>query len=190
MTKKWTGDDLLELVRGFQPACVIAAGAELDVFAALDGKRMTAHDLAAKLQTDVRAMVGRLKRSGVGYREVELSMASHGDRERFHALQAYTGWHTLPQVFVAGEFVGGEPELARHPVMAGGGVAWSAARWRRPALRIAISTCRSSTSGAPVISSCHASVASWMARRGCARSQPASLPSSSVAGALSGLSAR
>lgn len=57
MTKKWTGDDLLELVRGFQPACVIAAGAELDVFAALDGKRMTAHDLAAKLQTDVRAMV-------------------------------------------------------------------------------------------------------------------------------------
>jgi len=30
--------------------------------------------------TDVRAMVGRLKRSGVGYREVELSMASHLDR--------------------------------------------------------------------------------------------------------------
>ena len=73
--------------------------------------------------TDVRAMVGRLKRSGVGYREVELSMASHLDRERFHALQAHTGWHTLPQVFVAGDFVGGEPELARHPVMAGGGVA-------------------------------------------------------------------
>jgi glutaredoxin len=73
--------------------------------------------------TDVRAMVGRLKRSGVGYREVELSMASHLDRERFHALQAYTGWRTLPQVFVAGEFVGGEPELVRHPLMAGGGVA-------------------------------------------------------------------
>jgi glutaredoxin len=70
--------------------------------------------------TDVRAMVGRLKRSGVGHREVELSMASHVDRERFHALQAYTGWRTLPQVFVAGEFVGGEPELERHAVMARG----------------------------------------------------------------------
>jgi len=67
--------------------------------------------------TDVRALIGRLKRAGVGFREVELSMASHLDRERFHALQAYTGWRTLPQVFVAGEFVGGEPELERHPVM-------------------------------------------------------------------------
>lgn len=70
--------------------------------------------------TDVRALTGRLRRSGVRYREVELSMASHRDRERFHALQAYTGWRTLPQVFVAGEFVGGEPELVRHPLMAGG----------------------------------------------------------------------
>jgi glutaredoxin len=68
--------------------------------------------------TDVRALLGRLKRAGVGFREVELSMASHLDRERFHALQAYTGWRTLPQVFVAGAFVGGEPELERHPVMA------------------------------------------------------------------------
>jgi glutaredoxin len=71
--------------------------------------------------TDVRAMTGRLRRSGISYREVELSMASHLDRERFHALQAFTGWHTLPQVFVAGDFVGGEPELARHPLVAGGG---------------------------------------------------------------------
>jgi glutaredoxin len=71
--------------------------------------------------TDVRALTGRLRRSGIGYREVELSMASHRDRERFHALQAFTGWHTLPQVFVAGDFVGGEPELTRHPLVAGGG---------------------------------------------------------------------
>jgi glutaredoxin len=68
--------------------------------------------------TDVRALVGRLERAGVGYRAVELSMASHLDRERFHALQAYTGWRTLPQVFVAGKFIGGEPELERHPVIA------------------------------------------------------------------------
>ena len=70
--------------------------------------------------TDVRAVTARLNGAGVEYREVELSMASYRDRERFHALKAYTGWRTLPQVFVAGEFVGGEPELARHPVLAGG----------------------------------------------------------------------
>jgi glutaredoxin len=70
--------------------------------------------------TDVRALIGRLERAGIAHREVELSMASHLDRERFHALQAYTGWRTLPQVFVGGEFVGGEPELYGHPVLAGG----------------------------------------------------------------------
>jgi glutaredoxin len=70
--------------------------------------------------TDVRALTARLDGAGVEYREVELSMASYRDRERFHALQAYTGWRTLPQVFVAGAFVGGEPELARHPALTGG----------------------------------------------------------------------
>ena len=70
--------------------------------------------------TDTRALIGRLRRAGIVHREVELSMASHLDRERFHALQAYTGWRTLPQVFVAGAFVGGEPELERHAVMAAG----------------------------------------------------------------------
>ncbi len=70
--------------------------------------------------TDVRALTARLAAAGVEYREVELSMASYVDRERFHALQAYTGWRTLPQVFVAGEFVGGEPELAGHGVLSGG----------------------------------------------------------------------
>jgi len=69
--------------------------------------------------TDVRALTARLAAAGVEYREVELSMASYRDRERFHALQAYTGWRTLPQVFVGGEFVGGESELARHPVLSG-----------------------------------------------------------------------
>jgi SAM-dependent methyltransferase len=57
MAKKWTGDELLELVRGFQPACAIVAGAELNIFTVLDGRRLTAHDLAAHLQADVRAMV-------------------------------------------------------------------------------------------------------------------------------------
>jgi glutaredoxin len=66
--------------------------------------------------TDVRELVGLLGRRGVAYRTVVLSMGSHRDRERFHALQAFTGWETLPQVFVDGQFVGGEAELRRHPV--------------------------------------------------------------------------
>jgi glutaredoxin-related protein len=70
--------------------------------------------------TDVRELIGRLESAGVKYREIELTMASYLDRERFHALQACTGWRTLPQVFVNGAFVGGEPELARHAVLAAG----------------------------------------------------------------------
>ena len=66
--------------------------------------------------TDVRELVGLLRRRGIAYRTVVLSMGSHRDRERFHALQAFTGWETLPQVFVDGQFVGGEAELRRHPV--------------------------------------------------------------------------
>lgn len=66
--------------------------------------------------TDVREIARLLERRGVAYRTVVLSMASHRDRERFHALQAFTGWQTLPQVFVEGQFVGGESELRRHPV--------------------------------------------------------------------------
>jgi glutaredoxin-related protein len=66
--------------------------------------------------SDVREIVGLLERRGVSHRTVVLSMASHRDRERFHALQAFTGWQTLPQVFVDGQFIGGEPELRRHPI--------------------------------------------------------------------------
>ena len=70
--------------------------------------------------TDVRELVSHLNRAGIDYREIELSMASYLDRERFHALQAHSGWRTLPQVFVRGAFVGGEPELVRHPVLTSG----------------------------------------------------------------------
>jgi len=55
MTKKWTADALLEQVRGFQAACIITAGADLDLFAALDGTPMTAERLARKVNADPRA---------------------------------------------------------------------------------------------------------------------------------------
>ncbi len=52
---KPTEKDILEMVRGFQPACVVIAGAELDVFTLLDARPMSAARLAARLKGDVRA---------------------------------------------------------------------------------------------------------------------------------------
>ena len=34
MPKQWTAHEILDLARSFQPACVLAAAADLDVFAA------------------------------------------------------------------------------------------------------------------------------------------------------------
>jgi glutaredoxin len=63
--------------------------------------------------TDTRTLVDWLRRHGVPHAVVTLSMASWQERERFHELRALTGWETLPQVFVRGDFVGGERELYR-----------------------------------------------------------------------------
>jgi precorrin-6B methylase 2 len=55
MTRKWDADSLLEMVRGFQPACVVAAAAELDVFTALGDTPTTAAALAGRIGADSRA---------------------------------------------------------------------------------------------------------------------------------------
>lgn len=55
MAPAWTAARLMETVRAFQPACVIAAAAELDIFTALDGRPMTAVATAVALQADPRA---------------------------------------------------------------------------------------------------------------------------------------
>lgn len=54
--EKLDGKTVLELVRGFQPACVIIAGADLDVFSSLSARPATAARLAARLKGDVRAV--------------------------------------------------------------------------------------------------------------------------------------
>ena len=55
MARRWTADEILNLVRAFQPACVLAAAAELDIFSALAARPTTAKSLAAKLGADLRA---------------------------------------------------------------------------------------------------------------------------------------
>jgi precorrin-6B methylase 2 len=55
MAKKWTADQVLDMARLFQPACVLTAAAELDIFSPLREQPMNAHALASELRTDVRA---------------------------------------------------------------------------------------------------------------------------------------
>jgi hypothetical protein len=55
MGEQWTAEALMEMVRGFHPACVLIAAAELDVFTCLHGRPKSAADLAALIQTDHRA---------------------------------------------------------------------------------------------------------------------------------------
>ncbi len=55
MAKKWIAEEVLDLVRLFQPACVLAAAADLDVFSPLHEKPMTAQALVSNLGTDLRA---------------------------------------------------------------------------------------------------------------------------------------
>ncbi len=55
MVKHWTAEEIMNLARGFQPGCLVAAAAELGMFAVLAEEPMTAQTLAQKLQTDLRA---------------------------------------------------------------------------------------------------------------------------------------
>ena len=54
MARHWTADEVLELVRGFQAACIVVAAAELDMFSALVGEAKTAQSLSEQLDTDLR----------------------------------------------------------------------------------------------------------------------------------------
>jgi len=56
MAKKWTAQDVLDIARSFQPACVLTAGAVLDVFTPLRKKSMSAQALARAFGADPRAM--------------------------------------------------------------------------------------------------------------------------------------
>jgi ubiquinone/menaquinone biosynthesis C-methylase UbiE len=55
MPNRWTAEEILNMVRAFQPACVLVAAAELDVFTILSKKPMKAKSLASKLDCDPRA---------------------------------------------------------------------------------------------------------------------------------------
>ena len=56
MARQWTGEEILAVVRDFQPACVIAAAAELDLFSALADGPQNARSLAERLGADLRGV--------------------------------------------------------------------------------------------------------------------------------------
>jgi len=55
MARNWTAEEVEGVARSFQPACVLVAGADLDVFSRLDGRAMTASALACEIKSDLRA---------------------------------------------------------------------------------------------------------------------------------------
>ena len=56
MRKKLDRDMVLDMVRGFQPACIVIAAAELDAFTILSARPMAAATLARRIKGDVRAV--------------------------------------------------------------------------------------------------------------------------------------
>lgn len=70
--------------------------------------------------TDVRPLQAWLTaHPDLAVREVLMEMGSGEQRDRFQTLKHHTGWGTLPQVFVDGQFVGGQVEFFGHPVVSG-----------------------------------------------------------------------
>ncbi len=55
MAKQWTAQEVLDVARSFQPASVLTAAADLDIFSPLHKKPMTAQALASELGTNLRA---------------------------------------------------------------------------------------------------------------------------------------
>jgi|ERR1039458_5033896 precorrin-6B methylase 2 len=56
MPKPWTADQILDLARSFQPACVLAAAADLDLFDAFGTAHLTADAIARHLQCNKRGI--------------------------------------------------------------------------------------------------------------------------------------
>jgi len=56
MSRNWTADDVLQLARGYQAACVLATAADLDLFTRLGKKPLGAREVAGALSCESRAI--------------------------------------------------------------------------------------------------------------------------------------
>jgi len=57
MSKNWTSEEIQNIARSFQPACILVAGADLDVFSRLYNNPVTASVLANEIGSDLRATI-------------------------------------------------------------------------------------------------------------------------------------
>jgi precorrin-6B methylase 2 len=57
MTRQWTSDEIAQLARAYQPAAILAAAADLDLFTALCARPLSAEELAHKLSLNLRSLV-------------------------------------------------------------------------------------------------------------------------------------
>ncbi|MFC1781274.1 hypothetical protein ACFLZ8_03325, partial [Planctomycetota bacterium] len=55
MIKQWTAQDVMSLSRSFQPACILAAAADLNIFTQVSKNQMTAAQMASQLNINPRA---------------------------------------------------------------------------------------------------------------------------------------
>jgi precorrin-6B methylase 2 len=125
---------ILEMVRGFQPSCVVIAGAELDVFTLLHLEPQTAAQLATRISVDLRATIilldalaalGLLDKSSASepvYRvppPVAEVLAEGGSQSQLgmirHLGNCLRGWGQLAKVVQRGE------PAARRPSVRGAG---------------------------------------------------------------------
>ena len=56
MSRNWTADNVLQLARGYQAACVLATAADLDLFTCLGKKHLGAREVAGALSCESRAI--------------------------------------------------------------------------------------------------------------------------------------
>lgn len=94
MAKQWTADKILNMVRAFQPACVLSAAAELGIFGLLNSKAMTAKSLSAKLNADLRATTILLD-ALVALGFLTKGHNSYGTAEEIAGLLTEAGGHTI-----------------------------------------------------------------------------------------------
>ncbi len=115
----WTVDAVLEMARGYQGAAVLAAAADLEVFAALAAGPATAAELSTRLKCDARGMtvlldaltaLRLLEKSGARYRlaaGVDATLTPDGDRTVLamaqHQANCLRNWAQLATVVKTGK---------------------------------------------------------------------------------------
>jgi predicted O-methyltransferase YrrM len=127
MSKQWTVDDLMRLATGYQAACVVFAGAELDVFGALTARPMSAAALANDVRSDPRATavlldalvaLGLLVKDGAEYApapgvaDVLTETGSHTMLAMVrHQANCLRRWVRLPEIAKTGKLPEREPSI-------------------------------------------------------------------------------